>query len=218
MKGGLALTAIGVIALIVLSAGVIAFVIDPAGMLALGSQASQGAYKITGGYIGTPPPPPPAPVKFNVGEEVLLNGNTKYIIGNDTVAWGTLGVGWNATQPMESGVFTWYGSCKSSTNLYALNITNDANSAIVKIVIYEPFGQGTPYPLPPPWTTNSSFYAQAWEGNATAWQIAKVYIPPHSTVVVWNASSTEQGVPIFFFFANGSYYETSNYWEPSYPT
>jgi len=217
MKGGLALTAIGVIALIVLSAGVIAFIIDPAGMLALGNQVSQGAYKATGGFLGTPSPPPP-PIKMNVGEEVLFNGNTKYIIGNDTVAWGTLGVGWNATQPIGGGVFMYFGSCKSSTELYALNITNEANAPIVKIVIYEPFGQGTPFPLPHPWYTNSSFYAQAWEGNATAWQIANVNIPPHSTVVVWNASTIGKGVPIYFYFSNGSYYETSNYWEPNYPT
>jgi len=217
MNKGLALASIGIIALILLSAGIIVAIIDPASMLALGNQVSQGAYKITGGYIGTPPPPPPAPVKFNVGEEVLLNGNTKYITGNDTGAWGTLGVGWNATQPMGSSLFTWYGSCKIPTYLYALNITNKANVSIVKIVIYQPFGQGTPYPLPPPWYTNSTFYSQFWEGNATAWEIVNVNIPPHSTVVVWNASSIEQGIPIYFYFANGSVYKTSNYWEPNYP-
>jgi len=216
MKRGLALASIGILALIILSAGIIAFIVDPASMLALGNQVSQIAYKATGGYIGQPPPPPP-PVKMNVGEEVLLNGNTTYYLGDGNYATGSLGVGWNATQPMGSGVFLWYGSCKSSTNLYALNITNEANSPIVKIVIYEPFGQGTPYPLPHPWYTNSSFYSQAWQGNATNWQITNVYIPPHSTVVVWNASTIGKGVPIYFFFANGSYYETSNYWEPNYP-
>jgi len=215
MKGGLALTAIGVIALIVLSAGVIAFVIDPAGMLALGNQVSQGAYKATGGYIGTPPPPPP-PVSFNVGEEVLFNGNTKYITGNDTGAWGTLGVGWNATQPIGGGLFTWFGSCKVPTELYALNITNNANSAIVKIVIYHPGGIGVP--LAQPWTTNSSFYSQFWGGNVTSWEIANVNIPPHTTYILWNASTLGQGLPIWFYFSNGSVYATQIPWAPNYPT
>jgi len=216
MKGGLALASIGILALIILSAGIIAFIIDPASMLALGNQASQIAYKATGGYIGQPPPPPP-PVKMNIGEEVLFNGNTHYITGNDTGAWGTLGVGWNATQPMGSSVFSWYGSCKSSTNLYALNITNEANIPIVKIVINEPGGLGTPYPLPHPWYTNSSFYSQAWQGNATNWQIINVNIPPHTTVIVWNASSLTTYVPIYFYFANGSYYKAYPSFIPNYP-
>jgi len=216
MKRGLALAGIGILALIILSAGIIAFIIDPASMLALETQAGQEAYRLTGGYLGTPPPPPP-PVKMNVGEEVLFNGNHRYYVGHDTVEIGTLGVGWNSTQPIGGAVFQWYGSCNAFTELYALNVTNNANVPIVKIVIYEPFGQGTPYPLPPPWYTNSSFFSQAWQGNATAWQITNVNIPPHSTAVVWNASTIGKGVPIYFFFENGSYYETSNYWEPNYP-
>jgi len=216
MKRGLALASIGILALIILSASIVAFIIDPASMLALGNQVSQIAYKATGGLIGQPPPPPP-PVKFNVGEEVLFNGNTHYITGNDTGAWGTLGVGWNATQPMGSSVFTWYGSCKVPAYLYALNITNEANLPIVKIVIYLPKGLDTPAPLPPPWITNETHYSTFWQGNATSWEIAYVNIPPHSTVVIWNASSIGKGVPIYFFFENGSYYETSNYWEPNYP-
>jgi len=217
MNKGLALAGIGIIALIILSAGIIVAIIDPAGMIALETQTGQEAYRLTGGYLGTPPPPPPAPVKFNVGEEVLLNGNTTYYLGHDTYATGSLGVGWNATQPMGSGLFTWFGSCNVPTYLYALNVTNKANVPIVKIVIYQPYGQGTPYPLPPPWYTNSTFYSQLWKGNATAWEIVNVNIPPHSTVVVWNASTLGQGIPIYFFFANGSVYKTSNYWEPNYP-
>jgi len=204
MNKGLALASIGILALIILSAGIIVAIIDPASMLALETQTGQEAYRLTGGYIGTPPPPPP-PVKMNVGE-VLRTDN------------GSLEIGWTAQQPIGGGVFNYYGSCKSSTNLYALNITNEANAPIVKIVIYEPGGLGTPFPLPHPWYTNSSFYSQAWQGNATAWQITNVNIPPHSTVVVWNASTIGKGVPIYFYFANGSYYETSNYWEPNYPT
>jgi len=215
MKGGLALTAIGIIALIVLSAGVIAFIIDPAGMLALGNQVSQGAYKASGGYIGTPPPPPP-PVSFNVGEEVLFNGNTKYITGNESVEWGTLGVGWNATQPMGTSIFNWFGSCKAFTELYALNVTNNATAPITKIVIHLP--GITNAPLPPPWATNETEYSSVLGGNVTSWEIANVNIPPHSTVVVWNASMIGQSVPIYFYFANGSYYETSNYFAPNYPT
>jgi hypothetical protein len=204
MKRGLALAGIMILALIILSAGIIAYLIDPASMLALETQAGQEAYRLTGGYIGTPPPPPP-PVKFNVGE-VLRTDN------------GSLEIGWTAQQPIGGGVFMYFGSCKAFTELYALNITNNANVPITKIVIYQPGGLGTPYPLPRPWYTNSSFYSQAWQGNATSWEIVNVYIPPHSTVIVWNASSIGQGVPIYFFFANGSYYETSNYWEPNYPT
>ena len=216
MKGGLALTAIGIIALIVISAGVIAFVIDPAGMLALGNQVSQGAYKASGGYIGTPPPPPP-PVSFNVGEELLFNGNHRYYVGHDTVEIGTLGVGWNATQPIGGAVFQWFGSCKAFTELYALNISNNANVPIVKIVIYMIGGLGTNAPLPSPWYTNSTFYSSSFGGNVTVWQITNVNIPPHSTVVVWNASTLAPTVPIWFYFSNGSVYKTQIPWTPNYP-
>jgi len=204
MKGGLALVGVGVIALIVLSAGVIAFVIDPAGMLALGNQVSQGAYKITGGYIGQPPPPPP-PVKFNVGEIIQENN-------------GSLAIDWAPQQTIKGGVFMYFGSCKVPAYLYALNITNEASVSIVKIVIYLPQGGDTPAPLPTPWITNVTHYSSFWEGNATSWEITNVNIPPHATYLLWNASSIGKGVPIYFFFANGSYYETSNYWEPNYPT
>jgi len=217
MKRGLALASIGILALIILSAGIIAFIINPASMLALETQAGQEAYRLTGGLVGIKPPPPP-PISFNVGEEVLFNGNHRYYVGHDTVEIGTLGVGWNSTQPMGSSVFMWYGSCNVFTELYALNITNNANVPIVKIVIYQPGGLGTPYPLPHPWYSNSSFYSQAWQGNATSFEIAYVNISPHTTYVLWNASSIGKGVPIYFIFANGSYYETSNYWEPNYPT
>jgi len=204
MKGGLTLAGIGILAIIILSAGIIAFIIDPASMLALETQTGQEAYKLTGGYIGQPPPPPP-PIKFNVGEIIReLNGS--------------LAIDWTPQQTIKGSVFMWYGSCKVFTELYALNITNNANVPIVKIVIYQPGGLGTPYPLPEPWYTNSSFYSQAWQGNVTSWEIANVNIPPHATIIVWNASSIGQGVPIYFFFENGSYYETSNYWEPNYPT
>jgi len=216
MKGGLALTAIGIIALIVLSAGVIAFIIDPAGMLALGSQVSQGAYKATGGYIGSPPPPPP-PVSFNVGEELLFNGNHRYYVGHDTVEIGTLGVGWNATQPIGGAVFQWFGSCNAFTELYALNISNNANEPIVKIVIYLPQGRMTPAPLPAPWTTNETEYSSFLGGNVTSWEIANVNIPPHSTVVVWNASTIGQGLPIWFYFSNGSVFATKIPFTPNYP-
>jgi len=204
MKGGLALVGVGVIALIVLSAGVIAFVIDPGGMLALGNQVSQGAYKATGGFLGTPSPPPP-PVKMNVGEEVQWDNLS-------------LGIGWTAQQPIGGGVFQYFGSCKYPTELYVLNISNEANVPIVKIVIYLPQGRMTPAPLPPPWYTNETHYSQAWEGNTTSWEIANVYIPPHSTVIVWNASTIGQGLPIWFYFANGSAYETQIPWAPNYPT
>ncbi|NAY82455.1 MAG: hypothetical protein GU362_06230 [Thaumarchaeota archaeon] len=216
MNKGLALAGIGILALIILSAGIIAFIANPASFLALETQAGQEAYKLTGGLVGVPPPPKP-PVSFNVGEEVLFNGNTHYITGNDTGAWGTLGVGWNATQPMGSGVFTWYGSCKAFTELYALNVTNNANVPIVKIVIYLPQGRDTPAPLPAPWTTNETHYSQAWQGNATSFEIAYVNIPPHSTVIVWNASTIGQGLPIWFYFSNGSAYETQIPWTPNYP-
>jgi len=203
MNKGLALASIGVLALIILSAGIIAFIIDPASLLALGNQASQIAYKATGGYIGTPPPPPP-PVKFNVGEEVQ---------------WGnlSLGIGWTAQQPMHSSVFQYFGSCKVPTELYALNITNEANVPIVKIVIYMPGGNGVPYPLAKPWSSNSSFYSQFWQGNATSFEIANVDISPHSTVVVWNASSLAPTVPIWFYFSNGSVYASQIPWTPNYP-
>jgi len=216
MKGGLTLAGIGILAIIILSAGIIAFIINPASMLALETQTGQEAYRLTGGLVGIKPPPPP-PVKFNVGEEVLFNGNNTYYLGDGNYATGSLGVGWNATQPMGSSVFTWYGSCKVPAYLYALNITNYANAPIVKIVIYLPKGLDTPAPLPPPWITNETHYSTFWQGNATSWEIAYVNIPPHTTYVLWNASSIGKGVPIYFYFANGSYYETSNYWEPNYP-
>jgi len=203
MNKGLALASIGVLALIILSAGIIAFIIDPASMLALGNQVSQIAYKATGGYIGTPPPPPP-PVKFNVGE-VLRTDN------------GSLEIGWTAQQPIGGGVFQYFGSCKVPTELYALNITNNANVPIVKIVIYVPGGLGTNAPLPSPWYTNSTFYSSSFGGNVTVWQITNVNIPPHSNLIVWNASSLAPTVPIWFYFANGSVYATKIPFTPNYP-
>jgi hypothetical protein len=216
MKGGLALAGIGIIALIILSAGIIAFIIDPASLLALGNQVSQIAYKATGGLVGQPPPPPP-PVSFNVGEEVLFNGNTTYYLGDGNYATGSLGIGWSNQQPMGSSVFMWYGSCKAFTELYALNITNNANVPIVKIVIYMPKGTFTNAPLPPPWHTNVTWYSSFLGGNVTDFEIANVYIPPHSTVIVWNASTIGQGLPIWFYFANGSAYKTQIPWTPNYP-
>ena len=204
MKGGLALAGIGVLALIILFSVIIVAIIDPASLLALGNQVSQIAYKATGGYIGTPPPPPP-PVKFNVGEEVQWDNLS-------------LGIGWTAQQPIGGGVFQYYGSCKVPTELYALNITNEANAPIMKIVIYLPKGLDTPAPLPHPWFTNETHYSAFWQGNATSWEIVKVYIHPHSTVVIWNASTIGQGLPIWFYFANGSVYETQIPWTPNYPT
>jgi len=201
MKGGLALAGIGVLALIILSAGIIAFIIDPASLLALGNQVSQGAYKITGGYIGTPPPP--QPVKFNVGEIIQENN-------------GSLAIDWAPEQTIKGGVFQYYGSCEYPTELYALNITNEANAPIVKIVVRLP-GVVTPAPLPHPWITNETQYSPYWKGNVTPIEIANVYILPHTTYILWNASSIAKGVPIYFIFENGSYYETSNYWEPNYP-
>ena len=216
MKGGLALAGIMILALIILSAGIIAFIIDPASMLALETQAGQEAYKLTGGYLGIKPPPPP-PIKLNVGEEVLFNGNHRYYVGHDTVEIGTLGVGWNSTQPMGSSVFMWFGSCNAFTELYALNVTNNANVPIVKIVIYMPKGTFTNAPLPPPWYTNVTWYSSFLGGNVTDWEIANVNIPPHTTVVVWNASSLAPTIPIWFYFANGSAYKTQIPWTPNYP-
>ena len=202
MKGGLTLAGIGILALIILSAGIIAFIIDPASMLALKTQAGQEAYKLTGGYIGTPPPPPP-PVKFNVGEIIQENN-------------GSLAIDWAPQQTIKGGVFQYFGSCEYPTELYGLNITNEANVPIVKIVIRLP-GVVTPAPLPHPWITNETQYSPYWNGNVTSIEIAYVNISPHATYILWNASSIGKGVPIYFFFENGSYYETSNYWEPNYP-
>ena len=204
MNKGLALAGIGILALIILSAGIIAFIIDPASMLALETQTGQEAYKLTGGYLGTPPPPPP-PVKFNVGEIIQENN-------------GSLAIDWAPQQTIKGGVFMYFGSCKAFTELYGLNITNNANVPIVKIVIYLPQGRMTPAPLPSPWHTNVTWYSSFLGGNVTDLEIANVNIPPHSTVVVWNASTIGQGLPIWFYFANGSVYETQIPWTPNYPT
>jgi len=217
MKRGLALASIGILALIILSAGIIAYIIDPASMLALETQTGQEAYRLTGGLVGIKPPPPP-PVKMNAGEEVLFNGNTTYYLGDGNYATGSLGIGWNATQPMGSSVFMYFGSCKAFTELYGLNITNNANVPIVKIVIYLPQGRMTPAPLPHPWITNVTWYSSFLGGNVTDWEIVNVNIPPHSTIVVWNASTIGQGLPIWFYFSNGSVYETQIPWTPNYPT
>jgi len=203
MKGGLALAGIGILALIILSAGIIAFIIDPASMLALETQAGQEAYRLTGGYIGIKPPPRP-PVSFNVGEIIReLNGS--------------LAIDWTPQQTIKGSVFQYFGSCKVPTELYGLNITNEANSPIVKIVIYLPGGFGTNAPLPTPWYTNSTFYSSSSEGNVTDWEIVNMNIPPHSTVIVWNASSLAPTVPIWFYFSNGSVYKTQIQWTPNYP-
>jgi len=203
MNKGLALLSIGVLALIILSAGIIAFIIDPASMLALETQTGQEAYRLTGGLVGTPPPPPP-PVKFNVGEIIQENN-------------GSLAIDWAPEQTIKGGVFQYFGSCEYPVQLYGLNITNNANLPIVKIVVRLP-GFVTPAPLPHPWVTNETQYSPYLKGNVTSIEIAYVNILPHETYVLWNASGIGKGVPIYFIFENGSYYETSNYWEPNYPT
>jgi hypothetical protein len=143
-------------------------------------------------------------VSFNVGEIIQENN-------------GSLAIDWASQQTIKGGVFQYYGSCEVPVQLYALNITDNANVPIVKVVIYLPDGDDTPAPLPHPWFTNETHYSTFWKGNATSIEIANVYIPPHTTYVLWNASGIGKGIPIYFFFANGSYYETSNYFAPSYP-
>jgi len=197
------ITSIGIIALIILTASVIAFIADPASFFALETQAGQEAYRLTGGLVGIQPPPPP-PIKFNVGEIIReLNGS--------------LAIDWAPQQTIKGSVFQYFGSCKYPTVLYGLNITNEANVPIVKIVVRLP-GFVTPAPLPHPWFTNETQYSPYLQGNVTSIEIVNVNIPPRATYVLWNASSIGKGVPIYFYFSNGSYYVTSNYWEPNYPT
>jgi len=177
-------------------------IFNPALLISLETQSSNDAYHLTNGLLGTPIQTPP--VSFKVGEEVQ---------------WGnlSLGIGWTNQQPLGS-VFQYYGSCEVPVQLYALNITNNANVPIVKVVIYLPDGDDTPAPLPHPWVTNETHYSTFWKGNATSIEIAYVNIQPHTTFILWNASGIGKGIPIYFFFENGSVYETSNYWEPNYPT
>ena len=175
-------------------------IFNPALLLSLETQSSNDAYHLTNGLLGSPIQTPP--VSFNVGEELWMDK-------------GYLGIGWTNQQPL-GGVFEYYGSCKYPTQLYALNITNEANVPIVKIVIRLP-GFVTPAPLPRPWVTNETQYSPYLKGNVTSIEIANVNIPPHTTYILWNASSIGKGVPIYFIFENGSVYETSNYWEPNYP-
>jgi hypothetical protein len=194
-------TGLGFAFIILLSIITLLAIFNPALLLSLETQSSNDAYHLTNGLLGTPIQKPP--VSFNVGEELWMDK-------------GYLGIGWTNQQPL-GGVFEYYGSCKYPTQLYALNITNNANVPIVKIVIRLP-GFVTPAPLPHPWVTNETQYSPYLKGNVTSIEIANVNIQPHTTYLLWNASSIGKGVPIYFFFANGSYYETSNYWEPNYPT
>jgi len=194
------LEAIGFAGILLLSFIALLAIFNPALLLSLETQSSNYAYHATNGLIGTPIQKPP--VSFNVGEELWMDK-------------GYIGIGWTNQQPL-GGVFQYYGSCKYPTELYALNITNEANVPIVKVVVRLP-GFVTPAPLPHPWFTNETQYSPYLKGNVTSIEIANVFIPPHATYVLWNASSIGKGVPIYFFFSNGSYYETSNYWEPNYP-
>jgi len=195
-------TGLGFAFIILLSIITLLAIFNPALLMSLETQSSNDAYFLTHGLIGTPIQKPP--VSFNVGEEVQ---------------WGnlSLGIGWTAQQPIGGGVFQYYGSCEYPTELYALNITNKANLPIVKVIVRLP-GFVTPAPLPHPWFTNETQYSPYLKGNVTSIEIAYVDILPHETYVLWNASGIGKGVPIYFYFSNGSYYETSNYWEPNYPT
>jgi hypothetical protein len=196
------LTGLGFAFIILLSIITLIAIFNPALLLSLETQSSNNAYHLTGGLLGTPIQTPP--VTFRVGEIIQENN-------------GSLAIDWAPQQTIKGGVFQYYGSCEVPVQLYGLNITNKANVPIVKIVIRLP-GFVTPAPLPRPWVTNETQYSPYLKGNVTSIEIANVNIPPHTTYILWNASSIGKGVPIYFIFENGSVYETSNYWEPNYPT
>ena len=202
MKKHKILEALGFAGILLLSFIALLAIFNPALLMSLETQSSNYAYHVTNGLIGTPIQNPP--VTFRVGEIIQENN-------------GSLAIDWASQQTIKGGVFQYYGSCEVPDQLYGLNITNNANIPIVKIVIYLPQGTSTPAPLPHPWTTNETEYSPYLKGNVTSWQIAYVNIPPHTTYVLWNASGIAKGVPIYFFFSNGSVYETSNYFAPNYP-
>ena len=196
-------TGLGFAFIILLSIITLIAIFNPALLLSLETQSSNDAYHLTNGLLGSPIQTPP--VKFTVGEIILENN-------------GSLAIDWAPQQTIKGGVFQYFGSCEYPVELYGLNITNNANVPIVKVVIYLPDGDDTPAPLPHPWVTNETHYSTFWKGNATSIEIAYVNIQPHTTFILWNASGIGKGIPIYFFFENGSVYETSNYWEPNYPT
>jgi len=195
-------TGLGFAFIILLSIFTLLAIFNPALLMSLETQSSNYAYHVTHGLIGTPIQKPP--VTFRVGEIIQENN-------------GSLAIDWASQQTIKGGVFQYYGSCEYPIELYGLNITNNANVPIVKVVIYDSFGQGTPAPLPHPWTTNETEYSPYLKGNVTLWQIAYVNIQPHTSYILWNASGIGKGMPIYFFFSNGSVYETSNYFAPAYP-
>jgi len=177
-------------------------IFNPALLLSLETQSSNDVYHLTNGLLGTPIQTPP--VTFRVGEIIQENN-------------GSLAIDWAPQQTIKGGVFQYYGSCEYPTELYGLNITNNENVPIVKIVVRLP-GVVTPAPLPTPWFTNETQYSPYWKGNVTSIEIANVDIPPHASYILWNASGIGKGVPLYFIFENGSVYETSNYFAPNYPT
>ena len=194
-------TGLGFAFIILLSIITLLAIFNPALLLSLETQSSNDAYHLTNGLLGSPIQTPP--VTFRVGEIIQENN-------------GSLAIDWAPQQTIKGGVFQYYGSCEVPVQLYGLNITNNENVPIVKIVIRLP-GVVTPAPLPHPWFTNETQYSPYLKGNVTMIEIANVYIQPHTTFILWNASTIGKGVPIYFIFENGSVYETSNYFAPAYP-
>jgi len=202
MKKHKILEALGFAGILLLSFIALLAIFNPALLMSLETQSSNYAYHVTNGLIGTPIQK--TPVTFRVGEIIQENN-------------GSLAIDWAPEQTIKGGVFQYYGSCEYPSELYGLNITNNANLPIVKVVVRLP-GVVTPAPLPHPWFTNETQYSPYWKGNVTPIEIANVYILPHTTYILWNASSIAKGVPIYFIFENGSVYETSNYFAPNYQT
>ncbi len=200
---GLTILGVGAILFILLIAFIGFVAIFPGYFSGFGTTVSNTVYQDTGGLVGTPAPPPPVGLK--VGEQLLGYKNNIVIM-------------WNNTQPMGTGPELYTGNDTGFINVYALNVTNNENQPITRIVINYTGGPGgaSNYPLITPWYTNSTWMWKGW-GPVTNWGIANVSVEPHTSVIVYNATALSPSDLITFYFANGSTYTTHPTYIPSAP-
>ncbi len=171
---------------------IIMAVLFPAQLQGILNSASDGAYHLTGGLVGSPPPKTP-PVTMRVAQEFLSNANNSIVLGY-------------TSQPNNAGVYAYFGDDKAFVLVYALNVTNNENVPIVKVAYYNPAFDN--YPLLSPWYSNQTPVNQSGIGPVVYWAFANVTIPAHSTVVIYNAVSFGESCPVYFYFANGTVYKT----------
>ncbi len=149
-----------------------------------GIRVSSAVYGMTGGYLGRPL------VEVSVGRQMIgWNGNL-------SINWGGAGT---------AGLYpeVYFGYDSDFVGVYALKVTNNWDSPIVRIAVYYP----TPTNCPPmePWYTNSCSIRAGW-GPVTSWAFVNVHVAPHASAIIYNATQISSADIITFYFADNSTY------------